>query len=161
MSDFSDASIIRSINEGGKNLESAMRHLYLKHSCRSQVFAFVLKRKGSKEDAEDIFQDGVRFLIMQVRANKYAGSGELGGYLFGICKNLWFKRFKKIQREEDFESIDAEAYVADSDPELRLVEKDRAEQIKQFLDEGLINVIGGCCGTTPEHIKQKMRNFNF
>ena len=27
------------------------------------------------------------------------------------------------------------------------------EQIKEFLDEGLINIIGGCCGTTPEHIK--------
>lgn len=26
-------------------------------------------------------------------------------------------------------------------------------QIKEFLDEGLINIIGGCCGTTPEHIK--------
>lgn len=28
-----------------------------------------------------------------------------------------------------------------------------ANQIKQFLDEGLINIIGGCCGTTPDHIK--------
>jgi 5-methyltetrahydrofolate--homocysteine methyltransferase len=28
-----------------------------------------------------------------------------------------------------------------------------AEQIKSFLEEGLINIIGGCCGTTPEHIK--------
>ncbi len=28
-----------------------------------------------------------------------------------------------------------------------------AEQIKEFLDEGLVNIIGGCCGTTPEHIK--------
>jgi 5-methyltetrahydrofolate--homocysteine methyltransferase len=27
------------------------------------------------------------------------------------------------------------------------------QQIKQFLDEGLLNIIGGCCGTTPEHIK--------
>ena len=27
------------------------------------------------------------------------------------------------------------------------------EQIKTFLDENLINIIGGCCGTTPEHIK--------
>lgn len=27
------------------------------------------------------------------------------------------------------------------------------DQIKAFLDEGLVNVIGGCCGTTPEHIK--------
>jgi 5-methyltetrahydrofolate--homocysteine methyltransferase len=28
-----------------------------------------------------------------------------------------------------------------------------ADQIKTFLDEGLVNIIGGCCGTTPEHIK--------
>lgn len=28
-----------------------------------------------------------------------------------------------------------------------------AEQIKAFLDEGLVNIVGGCCGTTPEHIK--------
>jgi 5-methyltetrahydrofolate--homocysteine methyltransferase len=28
-----------------------------------------------------------------------------------------------------------------------------AVQVKEFLDLGLINVLGGCCGTTPEHIK--------
>ncbi len=27
------------------------------------------------------------------------------------------------------------------------------DQIKAFLEEGLVNIIGGCCGTTPEHIK--------
>lgn len=27
------------------------------------------------------------------------------------------------------------------------------EQIEDFLKEGLINIIGGCCGTTPAHIK--------
>ena len=27
------------------------------------------------------------------------------------------------------------------------------EQIEEFLKEGLVNVVGGCCGTTPEHIK--------
>jgi 5-methyltetrahydrofolate--homocysteine methyltransferase len=31
--------------------------------------------------------------------------------------------------------------------------EDMASQIKHFLDERLINIIGGCCGTTPEHIK--------
>lgn len=28
-----------------------------------------------------------------------------------------------------------------------------AAQIKEFLDEGLVNIIGGCCGTSPDHIK--------
>jgi 5-methyltetrahydrofolate--homocysteine methyltransferase len=27
-----------------------------------------------------------------------------------------------------------------------------AEQIKEYVDKGLINIIGGCCGTTPDHI---------
>ena len=26
-------------------------------------------------------------------------------------------------------------------------------QIKSYLDDNLVNIIGGCCGTTPEHIK--------
>lgn len=28
-----------------------------------------------------------------------------------------------------------------------------ASQIEEFIKDGLINIIGGCCGTTPEHIK--------
>ncbi len=27
------------------------------------------------------------------------------------------------------------------------------QQIEEYLKEGLVNVVGGCCGTTPEHIK--------
>ncbi len=30
--------------------------------------------------------------------------------------------------------------------------EDMAGQIKEFLADGLVNIIGGCCGTTPEHI---------
>jgi 5-methyltetrahydrofolate--homocysteine methyltransferase len=25
--------------------------------------------------------------------------------------------------------------------------------IREYLQDNLINIIGGCCGTTPEHIK--------
>ena len=28
-----------------------------------------------------------------------------------------------------------------------------AEKIRPFIEEGLVNIIGGCCGTTPEHIR--------
>ena len=26
-------------------------------------------------------------------------------------------------------------------------------QVEEFLKEGLVNMLGGCCGTTPDHIK--------
>ncbi len=28
-----------------------------------------------------------------------------------------------------------------------------AVQIKEYAEKGLVNIVGGCCGTTPEHIK--------
>lgn len=31
--------------------------------------------------------------------------------------------------------------------------QDMAEQIKEYLDKNLVNIVGGCCGTTPAHIK--------
>jgi len=31
--------------------------------------------------------------------------------------------------------------------------EEMAAIIKEFLEEGLVNIIGGCCGTTPAHIK--------
>lgn len=34
----------------------------------------------------------------------------------------------------------------DESPELM------AAQVKEYFDEGLVNIIGGCCGTTPDHI---------
>lgn len=34
----------------------------------------------------------------------------------------------------------------DETPELMVA------QIKDYMDEGLVNIIGGCCGTTPDHI---------
>ncbi len=29
-----------------------------------------------------------------------------------------------------------------------------APQVKEYLEDGLVNIIGGCCGTTPDHIRE-------
>lgn len=31
--------------------------------------------------------------------------------------------------------------------------QEMGEQMEEFLKEGLVNIVGGCCGTTPDHIK--------
>jgi 5-methyltetrahydrofolate--homocysteine methyltransferase len=28
-----------------------------------------------------------------------------------------------------------------------------ADQVRSFLKEGMLNILGGCCGTTPDHIR--------
>jgi 5-methyltetrahydrofolate--homocysteine methyltransferase len=32
--------------------------------------------------------------------------------------------------------------------------EEMADQVEEYLKEGLVNIVGGCCGTTPEHIKK-------
>lgn len=39
----------------------------------------------------------------------------------------------------------------DEDPEFM------GAQIKEFLEEGYVNILGGCCGTTPDHIREFVR----
>lgn len=31
--------------------------------------------------------------------------------------------------------------------------EEMSAQIKEYLDENMINIIGGCCGTNPDHIR--------
>ena len=41
--------------------------------------------------------------------------------------------------------------------------KEMSVQIKEYLEAQCVNIIGGCCGTTPEHIKliaEESKNFN-
>ena len=35
-----------------------------------------------------------------------------------------------------------------------------APQVKEYLDSGLVNIIGGCCGTTPDHIREFAKMIN-
>ena len=30
--------------------------------------------------------------------------------------------------------------------------EETAAQVREWLDDGLVNIVGGCCGTTPAHI---------
>lgn len=36
--------------------------------------------------------------------------------------------------------------------------QDMAKNVEPFAKEGLVTIVGGCCGTTPDHIKVKKKN---
>ena len=39
-----------------------------------------------------------------------------------------------------------------SKPNLAIIAPRPAPQVQAWAEEGLVNILGGCCGTTPEHI---------
>ena len=55
---------------------------------------------------------------------------------------------------ECFVSVHPNAGLPNEFGEYELSATDMAAHIGEWADSGLINIVGGCCGTTPEHIRQ-------
>lgn len=51
-------------------------------------------------------------------------------------------------------SVYPNAGLPNEDGEYEETPKGLAEKLSRFVDEGWINIIGGCCGTTPQHIEE-------
>lgn len=80
--------------------------------------------------------------IVSIGLNCALGAKELRPYLQILDKNAPF-----------FVSAHPNAGLPNEFGEYDETPEIMANQIKEFLDLGLINIIGGCCGTTPAHIK--------
>ena len=46
------------------------------------------------------------------------------------------------------------AGLPDADGHYEETPESLARKMKRFLDEGLVNLVGGCCGTTPAHVRE-------
>jgi len=82
------------------------------------------------------------FPLMSIGLNCALGAKDLRPYLQVLAKEAPF-----------FVSAHPNAGLPNEFGEYDQSPDDMIDQIKVFLEEGLINIIGGCCGTTPEHIK--------
>lgn len=55
-------------------------------------------------------------------------------------------------KSEHFVSAHPNAGLPNAFGEYDETPEQMAEQIKEYMEKGLVNIVGGCCGTTPEHI---------
>jgi RNA polymerase sigma factor (sigma-70 family) len=85
---------------------------------------FIRLNSGTKEDAEDVFQETVVILLEKLRTAEFKLSASLKTYLFAVAKNIWFKRLraKKIsivhsimENELVTECFDIEIYPEQTD----------------------------------------------
>ncbi len=81
--------------------------------------------------------------LMSVGLNCALGAKQLRPYLQVLAS-----------KSESFVSAHPNAGLPNEFGEYDQSPEDMAQQIEVFLKEGLINIIGGCCGTTPDHIRE-------
>ncbi|MGI9541753.1 MAG: homocysteine S-methyltransferase family protein [Cyclobacteriaceae bacterium] len=57
------------------------------------------------------------------------------------------------EKSNNFVSAHPNAGLPNAFGEYDQTPEQMASQVEEFLKEGYLNIVGGCCGTTPEHIK--------
>lgn len=80
--------------------------------------------------------------LLSVGFNCALGADQLKPYLKRLSENTDF-----------FVSAYPNAGLPNAFGEYDQTAKEMQALVKEYLEEGLVNIVGGCCGTTPEHIK--------
>jgi len=112
--EYSDDELLRLLGSG-KAIDNPVKHLYEKYFY--VLSSYIEQNQGSREDAEDIFQEVVLTFIDLVRKNKFRGESSVKTFLFAVNRNIWLNELKKrgrqLKRNEKYsvEQPDAEPGV--------------------------------------------------
>ena len=74
-------------------------------------------------------------------------------YLHGGYDNIFPKVEEAMHGKNIGDTIELALEPADAFGEYDETPEEMGEQIEEYLKKDLINIIGGCCGTSPEHIR--------
>lgn len=114
---WSDEALADGIREGGQAREEALKRLYQLPGLREAVIRYVLDHGGSRQDAQDMFQEALVLLDRNVRENRFEGKSSLRTYFVAIAKWRWvtvrrqqgrFTELSPVQYDEAVDSPEAE-----------------------------------------------------
>ena len=124
---YTDAELIAAIGEP-KDLNKAILFLYQQYS--ESTCSFIIGYGGSRQDAEDVFQETVVSFIEVVKKGKYRMEASIKTFLVSVAKNIWLNEIKKRERsgarEKLFESTrdqkeaDVSHHIADLEKKRQL-----------------------------------------
>ncbi|MEM7039198.1 MAG: sigma-70 family RNA polymerase sigma factor [Bacteroidota bacterium] len=95
---------------------------------------FILRNSGSEAEAYDVFQEGLIVLYRKARDPEFTIRQSFDGYLFTICKQIWFNELRKKGRQKVILE-DAPLIVAGSGIEETINERARDKLYRQKFRE--------------------------
>ncbi len=101
---YDDVELIAAIGDK-RELNKAIQFIYQHYA--ETVSSFIIHYGGSRQDAEDVFQETVVSFIDIVTRGKYRMEASVKTFLVSVAKNIWFneirKREKAGNRDRQFE----------------------------------------------------------
>lgn len=99
-----DSNLVQCIQSPQRKLQdAALEQLYFRN--KSKIEAYIGRNNGTKEDAEEVLQDALVTIFQAIRKPGFRLTSKLDTFLFGVARNIWFKRLRKQRREIETVSI--------------------------------------------------------
>lgn len=120
MENYEDADLLQRLRAEDA---AAFRSLY--GSCFRMVSSHVVERGGSRDDAEDLFQEALFVLVKKTREPDFRLTSRLSTFLFSVARNLFLQRLENRKRNPAQPSAEAQPDRAEPpDATEKLEEKD-------------------------------------
>ncbi len=127
-----EKTIIESIRTGAHNV--ALQYLY--DISLKKVRQYIIKNNGSKDDANDVFQDAVIILFNQIRLNKFNESYSLDAFIYSVSRNLWIDKIRRDKKFSNYDSPDQFTSIADDRSQLDdLIQKEKSQAMKNIFSQ--------------------------
>lgn len=88
------------------------------------VKKLVLKNSGSREDAEDIYQEALIVFIGKLQSGDFVLTSNLSTYLYGICRLMWNERLRKNAKRIEVDPLKLEDSASPEEDFLSLDDRD-------------------------------------
>lgn len=133
---LTDEELIRMIQGKEEERHQALRHFFLDQSLERMVFAKIQERGGSRQDAQDAYQDAFKVFQRHIRNNTFEGRSTLRSYFVGIALRLWMDKNKHSWHNRvnlTDEALQLEEQSPDN-PLDTVIDADRKKLVRQLLE---------------------------
>lgn len=101
---FPDSELVANIRSG-QRMEDTIKAIYRAHF--EGLCWYVMNNSGSRQDAEDIFQEVLVSFIELVQQDKFRGESTVKTFLYSLNRYTWLNELKRrgraLAREEKYE----------------------------------------------------------
>ena len=135
---LADVQLIDAFKED-RTTDQAVRSLY--RDYYESLSWYVMNNNGSRQDAEDIFQEVVVAFIDLVRKNRFRGESSVKTFLYSMNRHFWLNELKKRNRTLARES----RYEAMQDNEVKELDSELAGRESGQTIMRLVEQLGETC----------------
>lgn len=129
INNYTDRELVSAI-QLGQDLNAVLKYLY--HEYFEGLRIYIEQNNGSRQDAEDVFQEVMVSFIELVKLNKFRGDSSVKTFLFSLNRNIWFNELRKkgrtqareikYEKEKDDKVPDTSQHIASRESRRQIME---------------------------------------